>query len=211
MNLKSHLHKFNGKKIINVNYENYEFAKHYLEKNFSDDVCKDIEFIFTKNHNNNLYEINPFMRELLPRTFSLNEKEYTFYGHTKGVSKYNNDTANFSKLLWAYTMYNRNLENFDLIDSLLQTYSCCGTLKVDRVVPEFPYSQWHYSGTFFWFKNSSLYSGRWTYCSQSLFGVEAYLGMHIDTTNAYCIGLELQRGADNPYLKETWDQITKGF
>jgi len=207
--IKQHLHKFNGKKIINVNYDDLNIAQNFIQTNFSE--YQDICFVFTDNSSvKTAYEILPFINKLMPMVYSLNDNEYTFYGHSKGVTKYYT-SANLACLLWAYTMYNRNLTNFDYISTILKNYSCCGTLKIDKPIGPLHFVPWHYSGAFFWFKNKDIFSKTWQNFYHDRFGLEGYLGMHIDSKMAYAISPKFIDGYENPYEMKNWNKLMADY
>lgn len=206
-NLLRYINKFNGKKIINVNYIDKSFAEDFVKKTFKE--IPDIEFHFTNNNETNgWYELWPFITKMLPSVYSLNENEYTFYGHTKGVTRYNHETE-FICLLWAYTMYTNNLDNFEYIADILKDYHCCGTFKLDRPYTALSFVPWHYSGTFFWFKNKSIFSRDWQTFYPNLYGLEGYLGTHFSSSEAFSIPPELPAGYEQIYLKENWEHFYK--
>lgn len=205
-NLKRYLSKFNGKKIINVNHNNESFAKQFVEKYFKD---YGIKFYFTNNsETNGWYELKPFMEKLLPTVYSLNDNEYTFYGHTKGVTRYNHPTE-FVCLLWAHTMYTKNLDNFDYISSILKDYECCGTFKLNRPFTALSFVPWHYSGAFFWFKNQSLFSKDWQKFYPNVYGLEGYMATHFSSEEAFSIEPELPEGFEDIYMKHNWEHFYK--
>lgn len=202
-NLKRYLPKFNGKKIINVNYIDKPSAENFIEKYFKD--FKDIIIYYTNNNETNgWYELTPFMYKLLPSVYSLDENEYTFYGHTKGVTRYHHHTE-FVCLLWAHTMYTKNLDNFEYISNILKQYDCCGTFKLNRPFTALSFVPWHYSGAFFWFKNKSIFSKNWKKFHQSIYGLEGYLPTHISTEMAFSIPPELPEGNEDIYMKHNWE------
>jgi hypothetical protein len=214
-NLKKYLHKFNHKKIINVNYRDYAFAKQFVETHFKDHP--DIEFIFSDNElNNGWYELTPFITKLMPRVYSLNKNEFTFYGHSKGVTRYLSSTQKHSEesqsqdficLLWAYTMYHKNLENFNDISNILQNYSCCGTLKLNKPYTALSFVPWHYSGSFFWLNNYKIFSKNWEMFYPNIYGIEAYPATHFNSSEAYSIKPELPLGYEDTYSKKSWEQF----
>jgi len=206
-NLLRYIHKFNGKKIINVNYLDESFAKNFINESFKD--IHDIEFYFTDNNQTNgWYELTPFITKLLPSVYSLNENEFTFYGHTKGVTRYNHETE-FICLLWAHTMYTKNLDNFEFISNILKDYACCGTFKLNRPYSALAFVPWHYSGAFFWFKNKTLFSRDWERFYPNIYGLEGYLATHHSSSEAYSIPPELPKGYEQIYLKKNWEYFYK--
>jgi len=204
-NLKRYLHKFNGKKIINVNYLDKDFAEEFILTYFKE--FDDITFYFTNNNDTNgWYELKPFMNKLLPSVYSLNDNEYTFYGHTKGVTRYNHPTE-FVCLLWAHTMYTKNLDNLEYITNILQTYACCGTFKLNKPFTALSFVPWHYSGAFFWFRNKSLFEKDWQNFYPNVYGLEGYLPTHFSTEEAFSIQPELPDGYEDIYMKHNWEKF----
>ncbi len=208
-NLKKYLPKFNGKKVINVNFdENQSFAEDFISNYFKD--FPDIKFFFTKNsETNGWYELSPFITKLMPEVFSLNEKEYTFYGHTKAVTHYNHPRESVISVLWPHTMYTKNLDDFEFISKILETYECCGTFKLNKPYSALSFVNWHYSGAFFWFKNKSIFSKEWQKFYPDVHGLEGYLATHLDSSKAYGIQPDLPDFLPNILDKYTWENIYK--
>lgn len=207
-NLKRYIHKFNGKKIINVNFDNEDFAKKFIDDQFKN--FDNINFNFTNNsETGGWYELHPFINKLMPSVYSLNDNEYTFYAHTKGVTRYNHPTE-LVCLLWSYSMYTKNLEDFNYIASILQKYSCCGTFKLNRPFTALSFVPWHYSGAFFWFNNKKIFSRDWKKYYPSIYGLEGYLATHCDTSEAFSIPPELPFGHEDIYDKNNWQKFYTG-
>jgi len=187
--LKEHLTKFNGKKIININYDtNVEYAKAFAHFHFGS--YHDIEIILTSNDESPLRETYVFFNKLLPKVYSLNEYEYTFFGHAKGVTRYQTH-KDLILFLWCHTLYSRNLNNFNNIANILDTHTCCGTLKIDEPI-HFPDNlgvfPWHYTGAFFWFNNKKIFSKpNWHDHIQSRYGIETYLPRLVNSKEAFGI------------------------
>lgn len=108
------------------------------------------------------------------------EDEITFYGHTKGVS-HQGDTLKHV-LRWADAMYVLNLSSPELVDSIMSRYSAMGCYR-----QKMPHggSDWHYSGTFFWFRNREIFKREWSSIQQARHGVEGYLGKHFREDETY--------------------------
>jgi len=206
-NLKKYLVKFNGKKVINVNFdEDQDFAEKFVTEYFKD--FPDIKFFFTKNsETNNWYELYPFITKLMPSVCSIDENEYTFYGHTKSVTHYNSARESVISILWPHTMYTKNLDDFEYISNILENYECCGTFKLDRPYSALSFVPWHYSGAFFWFKNKSIFSKNWQTFYADVHGLEGYLATHLKSSEAYSIEPSLPNELPNILDKYTWNHI----
>jgi hypothetical protein len=204
-NLKKYINKFNGKKIININFLDKSFAETFISQYFKE--YNDINFYYTNNYETNgWHELKPFIEKLMPSVYSLDENEYTFYGHTKGVTRYNHHTE-FVCLLWAHTMYSKNLDNFKYISEILNKHACCGTFKLNRPFTALSFVPWHYSGAFFWFNNKSIFSKNWQKFYPSIYGLEGYLATHFNTEEAFSIPPELPFGYEDIYNKNNWEKF----
>lgn len=206
-NLKTYLYKFNGKKIININYDDLNFAENLVKEQFSE--YQDIQFVFTKN-TSELHEVEPFIDKLLPSIYSLDDNEYTYYGNAKGVSRYRHEYESVS-LLWTYTLHKENLQDFNKIVEILQKYSCCGCFKINIPYTALGFVPWHFSGTHFWFKNKSLFSkSTWRTIYGNRYGVEGYPATHFNTNESYCIKYPLENGMENIYNLNNWEKFYRG-
>lgn len=96
----------------------------------------------------------------------------TFYGHAKGV-KYS-DNQNVRD--WADIMYEVCLDDTQYVDASLSQYPVTGPFKNTREYVDQMQFGWHYSGTFFWFRNADLFSRDWQSIQQDYYGTEKYLG-----------------------------------
>ena len=114
-----------------------------------------------------------YFLEGLSKLRPASKDEVTFYGHTKGVS-HQGDTLRHV-LCWTDAMYVLNLSSPELVDSIMSRYLAMGCYR-----QKMPHggSDWHYSGTFFWFRNHELFSRDWEQIQKVRHGVEGYLGKH---------------------------------
>jgi hypothetical protein len=199
---------FNGKKIININYNNLEDAKFVIEQYFYHH--NDIEWILTPNNEHIFNESYIFINKLLPKINSLNDHEITFMAHAKGVTRYRYQ-HDFPLFLWIHTLYQQNLTNPKKICSILKNYSCCGTLKINNIT-YFPDNignvPWHYSGAFFWFNNKKLFSNpNWSIPITSRYILEVYLSNFFDTEEAF--GIEPHMVGDTHNI-HNWENTYTG-
>lgn len=178
--LRKYEHIFNGKKIAaitpDVDTDHPEVAETYLPG---------FEFIYCEN-SPHLRETGSFL-QLLKKVESTNEDEITFYAHTKGVSRTKEKLID-AVLLWTECLYKYNLSDVDLVEELLTRYPMCGVFKRFGQFPHFPrQSKWHYSGTFFWFRNKDVFSKDWNNIVLSRYGTEAYLSLLFNKDKAAAI------------------------
>jgi hypothetical protein len=134
-------------------------------------------------------ENDPILREtksflpLLQSIQSQDPNEATFYAHTKGTS-----TAEFAVGVarWRNAMYHHLLDQGNVVRELLRTHPCVGCCKmiwehkdpeIDVPYPtKLEYGNWMFAGTFFWFRNQSVFSHpNWSCIPQDRYGTEAWL------------------------------------
>ena len=186
--LHKYVPKFNNKRVVNIavggeNLYSPEFVKEKLHG-------LDIEFVETPN-DGSYRETVGFLEKLLPTVKSYDENEFTFFGHSKSNSDRRQiESHKKPHRLWTEYCYEKNLQDIDFVVEKLQNYDSYGIFKRDvgleKVVPN---STWHYSGTFFWFKNSTLFR-KLDELKPELhdlrYETEAFLGKYIETDKAYC-------------------------
>lgn len=164
--LKSFWPIFNGRKVISIvtgeGLENPDLVK----RSFDD---PDVEFITTEN-NWFLGETVSFIRGL-ELFYPEASDEITFYAHAKGVS-HAEDKVDLVRR-WADAMYVLNLSSIPLVESLMDRHNAMGCF---RKKVKHGGASWHFSGTFFWFKNSALFARDWRDIEMSRFGTEGYPG-----------------------------------
>jgi len=114
----------------------------------------------------------------------------TFYAHTKGTSRGNSPPKMQEAIrLWTEIMYSQCLDRIVDVDKILEAHVCCGVFKRYGRFGHFPRtSHWHYSGTFFWFRNQDLFAHPdWKKIPRSRYGAEAYLSTLFPEDKAGCI------------------------
>jgi hypothetical protein len=106
----------------------------------------------------------------------------TFYAHNKGK------TWQLDSILknWILSMYYFNLEEPYLSaaeQAVGGDYVVSGILKKDC---QWEFSDWHYSGAFFWFNTEKLFHKNWKDFSTGRMALESYLGRRVDSKEAFC-------------------------
>jgi len=156
-----------------------------------------------------LGEVKPFYA-MLEIVQSLDPEEASFYAHTKGASpQYENIPHVFGYIrIWRNLSYYFCLRDVDNIDSLLKRFFALGCFKKGKIDG---WAEWHFSGTFFWFKHDKVFaSPNWqTVFLNNRSGVEAYLGNLLSKNEAYCLFADNISPADNikHYLYSRWLKI----
>jgi hypothetical protein len=114
----------------------------------------------------------------------------TFYAHTKGTSRGDAPPKMQEAIrLWTEIMYSQCLDRVNDVEKILETHTCCGAFKRYGRFGHFPRtSHWHYSGTFFWFRNKDLFEHpNWQSVPRSRYGAEAYLSTLFNEVESGCI------------------------
>jgi hypothetical protein len=117
---------------------------------------------------------------LLAAVRSKDSAEATFYAHTKGAANGRYDAKAIE--YWRNAMYAGLLDDPQQVANSLRRFTAVGSFK--KVHPQggtfpsnFTWGRWHFSGTFFWFRNDRVFSDpRWTFIPYDYYGVEAWLG-----------------------------------
>lgn len=128
---------------------------------------------------------------------------YTFYAHAKGV-KYSQGSKRLPNIRWwrnkMYDIllgdYNTSVRypfdffNIEAVGCFLRHRIGTGRDKITK---------WHFSGTFFWFKNSALRDKELS-IHEGRCGVEGFLGRNIHPSKAFCTyGYSSRRRKDSIY------------
>lgn len=187
---------FDGIKVI---YHATDIDLNDTEKNFLHNLYSFLSptiVKFVRNHPENR-ESEYFISQLNDIK-ELSEKDsITFYTHSKG-STYN--TRNVNR--WAACMYFFNLEKDNLrkIESgLSQDKIFAGIFRVDFPCPPWVHSDWHFSGTFFWFSHKLFEIDGWNSHYVDRFSTESYPGFKVDISKSYNVDDIINHGCDLRY------------
>lgn len=187
--LKKRLPLFNGRRIVAIATGKemspieevmHEFAGHRVR--------------FIVDENDPSAGESAMFGDMLSLVQSTDSSEATFYAHAKGVSK----PVDESVRKWTNWMYEYCLDDIAAIRTALASHACAGAFKTITGSPpeNFPgrYSLWHFSGTFFWFRNAALFSRHnWRDVDRHFWGTEAYLSKLFTPDEAYCFFGETER------------------
>lgn len=164
--LARRLHIFNGKRVVGIVCdENTEDPQNVVDM-FNGKLDK----VIVKK-NTSLREMATFF-ELLKEVESDDEQEVTFFSHSKGVTHPVN--VNVTVHEWAQVMYETLLDYLPVVDSVLLKYAMAGSFKKLGKGFAGSVSDWHYSGSFYWFRNKDLFARPWNLMDFEWYGVESY-------------------------------------
>lgn len=188
--LSKRIHIFNGCKFIAVAQgllKNGEKLMPLSEvKKFLPEGC----YSFPVENNIEIREtasLLPLLEQL--HDGATQDNDITFYAHTKGTSR-QSDPFNLKEAirLWTEIMYGQLLDNVEGVESYLAKAPCVGCFKRYGRFGHFPSaSTWHYSGTFFWFRNRDLFARNWREVPRMRYGAEGYLSTLFGPAESSCI------------------------
>lgn len=143
---------------------------------------------------------NPQLREVVTWPHLLeslkSETGVTFACHAKGVTHQMESVT----IRWATALWQTCLDSWLDVERALQQYSMAGSFKRHG---RFLGQNWHYSGTFYWFRNDDVFSGNWRNVPTRWWGNESWPAVMFPATATACLFLD---DAPDPYKQESWDQ-----
>ena len=121
----------------------------------------------------------------LPRTGD----HVTFYGHARG-SRYSEGDGHFERhKRWTNMLYHSTLDDWPKVLQALREFPMAGAFKRygDFRLPR--NAAWHYSGTFFWFRNADVFASRdWPRLHPAMYGqVEAWAAGLFKASETACL------------------------
>lgn len=152
-----------------------------------DDVCRAFgdswEYIHVQN-DKKLREVATY-RQMFEMVQSVDENDVTFCIHTKGTQ--DRTAASQQVQWWTEAMYETVLYNWkNVLRKLEEGYSIAGSFRRNGGHFQTRYS-WHYSGTFFAFRNAAAFVNGVPKIQQKWWGTESWPGSHFSTAEAACM------------------------
>ncbi len=157
----------------------------------------------------NLREVRTF-EALYERVETLDPDHVTFWGHGKSVWQ-----AWGAIPQWAEAMYETYLDYWPLVRRVLTQFPVAGSFKRhiagwppgnDPRYPQGSASQWHYSGSFLWFRNRDLFGKPdWRRIEPFYSGIEPWPSLHFRDEEAGVLFYEWAEHGLGPYLLEFWN------
>lgn len=196
--LNRYFNLFNGQKIVKLAID--DLTKDYSKlTNLFNGV--DVQIVQNNKENRESEYFIESIKEIK------DTNSITFFAHNKGGS--NRPEANIIKL-WLFSMYFFNLEPSYLLriqDELITDKIFSGIMRITTPCPPWVESDWHYSGTFFWFNTEKLLSiENWDEMDKHRFAVESYPGSKVDVSKSH-ITLCSANFNFNTYSSNVWKQI----
>lgn len=190
---------FNGKRVVAIvtskETDSAEAVKEYL-CDFTD------EFIVLPN-NPTLREVLTFV-PMLEKVQSTEPNEVTFSCHAKCVRhRVGVDDPRTPIFRWTQVMYESCLDYWPVVREQLTTKAMTGDFKRYGEFKTTGNHRWHYSGTFYWFRNRDVFSRNWRNIDQQWFGTEAWPGLMFRGDETGCLFMD---NADDVYQQHYWTE-----
>lgn len=185
---------FNGRRVISVATGDGLAAPDEVRAAFGK---HDVEIVPHPN-SRELRENATFLK-LLEQVASTDPAEATFYAHAKGVAKDILCSGDpLGSRYWRNAMYHELLDDWERIAELLEEYPVVGTHRRYHAEQPTIYpdgqssSDWHFAGTFFWFRNRDVFaSDRWREVWQPTgWGAEAWVGRMFPFDRSACVAYD---------------------
>jgi hypothetical protein len=129
--------------------------------------------------------------------------DVSFYAHAKGV-KYEPAFPPAVRR-WAEVQYAVTLDHWPAVREQLDRFAMTGALRrLGRFANHQHVGDWHYSGTFFWFRHDAVFGARRRDVPSFYGGVEAWPGVMFSRHEAGCLLLDNLR--ELPYHERFWAQ-----
>jgi hypothetical protein len=196
--LNRYCNLFNGQKIIKIALDD-------LTKDYSNLVDMFQGFDVEVLQNNKENRESEYFIESIKEIKDTNS--ITFFAHNKGGS--NRPESDVIKL-WLFSMYFFNLEPTYLLtiqDQLSNDKIFSGIMQITTPCPPWVPSDWHYSGTFFWFNTEKLLSiENWDVMEKNRFAVESYPGNKVKQDKSH-VTICSANFNFNTYSPVMWKQI----
>lgn len=156
------------------------------------------DFIISKNLKKRR-EVVTFV-PLLEKVESRDPNEVTFYAHAKGVTHRDGDWTTVHR--WGQAMYDTCLDYWPLVEQQLATKAMTGSFKRYGQFRTRGNWCWHYSGTFYWFRNCHVYERNWRYVDKKFFGNESWPGLMFKPEDTACLFFD---NAGELYKMHEWN------
>lgn len=172
-----------------------EFKKHW--------VHDDITFLEFEN--------DPALREvktlipMLSMVLDDDPNQITLYAQAKGTTRAKGHIAR----RWTETLYEIMFDHFPLAEEQLKTYPVTGCFKKLGAgwSPTQTHSDWHYSGSWHWVKNSELHQRDWQKIDQFWSGIEPYPSQQFKAVEAGCMFHTAKVPVMNLYDRRYWRTV----
>jgi hypothetical protein len=157
-----YLDRFNGSKIIAA------VIDEYCDPGWKDLVPAGVDRISFVNDPR--YRETITLGPLLELVRSGDSHEATFFCHSKGITRGGNPLIQ----AWSELMYSACLDYIDSVKMILFMNPTVGAIRKVGEGFDGSWSDWHFTGSFYWLRHDELYSRNWRMMDFNWYGVESY-------------------------------------
>lgn len=207
--LSKRIDLFNHKKLLAICFEDEESRKslHTVDPQLVIDYSSEVGIEWDEIK---VFKNNPKIREgvsfpwLLESVESIDPNEITFFCHGKSSTHDPNSITS----IWRDAQYMACLDRFKYVLDALEQYAMIGAFKKYGQFTTPENNRWHYSGTFYWFRNDEVFRANknWRKLDNAFFCVESWPGRMFRPEETACI---LGEDILDLYKEEHWPKIYK--
>lgn len=177
--LKRRLHLFNGIKVLAIVTGNTEFSPDEIVRLFNNSFDK----VIVLPNDKNLREVVTFI-PLFNEVSNYLDGHATFYCHGKGTTHDFNEKTTVHA--WSDMMFEILLDYWPYIEKLLSIYPIVGAFKKYNRLLHVSKAEWHYTGTYYWFRNDVVFKKDWRKVDQIWWGTELWPGIQFTKKEGGC-------------------------
>lgn len=151
-----------------------------------------------------LREVKSFI-PMLEYVLTDDPNHITLYAQAKGTTRHNGHIAR----RWTETLYEIMFDHFPLAEEMLKDFPVVGCFKKlgPGWSPEQSHSDWHWSGSWAFFRNADLAKKEWWKIDAFWSGVEPYWSQHFRCDEAKCMFHEAAVPVMNLYSTAYWRRV----
>lgn len=157
---------------------------------------------------------DPSLREvatfeaLFAKVMTDDQSQVTLYAQSKGVTRDPKTELGKTARRWAELLWETYTSYWPAVEAVLDKYPVAGSFIRRGQFFRESVSSWHYSGSWFWFRNRDLFAKDWRKIDRFWSGIEPYPSLHFAAQDA---GLIFKDGGSNKddwlYLPSAWPSI----
>lgn len=203
--LKRRLPLFNGTLFCTIAVDDTTVKPNEVVDYIADDR---VQYLTVKN-NRKLRE-SAHWATALAQVETLDPLQMTFAAHAKcvrlpfrfGCVQKSDPCDTHVTAKWAEAMYATCLDYPSLVADQLSQFAMTGSFKRHGQFTTRGNHRWHYSGTFYWFRNRDVFQRNWAKVDKRFFGSESWPGLMFKPDETGCLFLE---HPPDPYSTQEWN------
>lgn len=173
--IKCRMNQFTGRRVVSVAVDTSTERLAAVDRAFGDSGIE-----YREVFNDQSQEMVSFpwlMQQCIDNTDAI-----TLYCHSKGCTH----TTNQSSHLWLDAMASACLDYPEMVEFIMRKKHVVGAFRSNMAIGTSK-AQWHFAGTWWWVRNSALYSREWERSDPEFWGAESYPGVHFQRHESACL------------------------